>query len=144
MFPSEFEKPEQSPGFLLWQVSNQWQRLQREALAKLDLTHVQFVLLASTHWLEQQQEVSQSLLAEHAKTDPMMTSQVVRTLEKKGLIVRAPHPTDARARRLETTVKGRKILKEAMKVVEKMDKLYFSKLEGGVKTLNSLLLNLIK
>ncbi len=40
----EFKHPDQSPGFLLWQLTNQWQRLQRSALAKLNLTHGQFVV----------------------------------------------------------------------------------------------------
>src|SRR3546814_15453085 len=39
-------RPENSPGFLLWQVTNQWQRRLRATLEPLGLTHVQFVLLA--------------------------------------------------------------------------------------------------
>ncbi len=124
-FPSEFEKPEQSPGFLLWQVSNEWQRKQREALSTVGLTHVQFVLLASIHWLEAQGAVTQSALASHANTDPMMTSQVVRTLQNKGLIVRSPHPEDSRALQLVTTALGRKSFEEAIVIVEGVDRDYF-------------------
>ena len=43
--------PEDSPGFLLWHVTLRWQRDIAAALAPLDLTHVQFVLLATTWWL---------------------------------------------------------------------------------------------
>ena len=43
--------PQNSPGFLLWHVTLRWQRDIAAALAPLDLTHVQFVLLASTWWL---------------------------------------------------------------------------------------------
>jgi hypothetical protein len=39
--------PDKSPGFLLWQVTLRWQRKVTIALAPLDLTHVQFVLLAT-------------------------------------------------------------------------------------------------
>lgn len=46
-----FEKPEENSGYLLWQVSNLWQRKMKEALAAHSLTHVQFALLAATHWL---------------------------------------------------------------------------------------------
>lgn len=39
--------PATSPGFLLWHVTLRWQRAITAALRPLDLTHVQFVLLAS-------------------------------------------------------------------------------------------------
>ena len=44
---TEYEAAEDSPGLLLWQVTNRWQSAQRAALKPLGLTHVQFVLLAS-------------------------------------------------------------------------------------------------
>ena len=131
-FPSKFSTPQQSPGFLLWQVTNRWQRLQRDALVQLDLTHVQFVLLAGIVWLEAKgEELSQVKLAEHAQTDIMMTSQVVRALEKKELITRSQHPRDTRALLLQSTKKGRKLIAEALPVVEQVDQEFFSKLVGG-------------
>jgi DNA-binding MarR family transcriptional regulator len=126
---SEFSTPEESPGFLLWQVCNAWQRKQREALAALSLTHVQFVLLASTAWLERAHpHLTQAKLAAQAKTDPMMTSQVLRTLEKLGHIKRSHHPSDTRAFCLSTTPKGRKILEKALLVVENVDRAFFASL----------------
>jgi DNA-binding MarR family transcriptional regulator len=54
------------------------------SLAPLDLTHVQFVLLACTWWLNRQGErPTQVRLASQAGTDIKMTSQVVRSLEKQ-------------------------------------------------------------
>jgi hypothetical protein len=79
---SRFERADDSPGFLLWQLTNLWQQRMRSALAPLGITHVQFVLLASVAWLENSDKlVSQASLSRHAHTDVMMTSQVVRTLE---------------------------------------------------------------
>jgi hypothetical protein len=46
-------KPNDSPGFLLWHATLRWQRGIAEALAPLDLTHVQFVLLACAWWLNE-------------------------------------------------------------------------------------------
>ena len=78
-----------------------------EALEPLGITHVQFVLLASTWWLcENAEPPRQRDLAEHAGTDPMMTSQVVRALEAKGLLVRGVDPDDRRAWRLTVTREG--------------------------------------
>ena len=48
--------PEESPGFLLWHVTLRWQREIAAALAPLDLTHVQFALLAATWWLNSRGE----------------------------------------------------------------------------------------
>jgi hypothetical protein len=46
--------PSESPGFLLWHATLRWQRGIAQALAPLDLTHVQFVLLACTWWLNEE------------------------------------------------------------------------------------------
>lgn len=47
-------RPQDSPGFLLWRSTLRWQRTIIAALRPLELTHVQFVLLASTWWLTEQ------------------------------------------------------------------------------------------
>lgn len=130
-FPSRFSGPRQSPGFLLWQVSNLWQKRQRDALKTVNLTHVQFVLLAGIAWLESQgRAVSQAMLADHAKTDIMMTSQVVRSLEKKRLITREKHPKDTRALLLQITEEGGEVLKKSLPIVEEVDGSFFQELEN--------------
>lgn len=120
--------PEESPGFLLWQVTNRWQAAQRAALKPFDLTHVQFVLLATLTWLDAEGPVSQRELAGHAATDPMMTSQVLRALEQRGLVRRAAHPTDGRARSLTTTGRGRALANRAVVAVEACDDDFFATL----------------
>jgi DNA-binding MarR family transcriptional regulator len=125
---SEFTHVAESPGLLLWQVTNAWQAAQRAALSPFDLTHVQFVLLASLTWHQEDQPVTQRQLAQHARADPMMTSQVLRTLEAKGLIERRPHPTDARARALTVTAAGLDLANRANAAVEQVDREYFSAL----------------
>lgn len=139
-FPSAFATPQESPGFLLWQVSNAWQRIQRETLAELGLTHVQFVLLAGVVWLhEEEAPLTQARLATHARIDVMMTSQVLRTLEAKKLIRRTPHPTDARAKALAPTEAGRDLARRAVDRVERGDARFFAALGGEVKELTGLL-----
>ncbi len=46
-----FAQTEESPGYLLWQVSMLWQRKMKRGLDEIGLTHTQFVLLASLGWL---------------------------------------------------------------------------------------------
>ena len=119
----------QSPGFLLWRVTLAWQRLMRAALAPHDLTHVQFVLLASTWWLARSGEPpTQRELADQAGTDTMMTSQVVRKLAERGLLERTEDPADARAKRLRVTESGLVLVAKAPKDVEAADAEFFGKL----------------
>ena len=117
---------EDSPGLLLWQVNNQWQAAQRAALKPFDLTHMQFVLLASLSWLNTDGPVTQKELGEHVASHPMMTSQVLRGLEKRGLVERAPHPDDGRARALAPTKTGRALANKAVVAVEACDDEFFA------------------
>jgi DNA-binding MarR family transcriptional regulator len=124
---TEFDEAEDSTGLALWRVTNRWQSAQRAALQPFDLTHVQFVLLASLTWLEAEAP-TQAELAAHAGTDPMMTSQVLRALEGKSLVERRPHPTDGRARLLAVTEEGRNLANRAIIAVEACDALFFGSL----------------
>ena len=125
-----FDTPDDSPGLLLWQVTNRWQAAVRAALKPYGLTHVQFVLLASLSWLHGAGggPVTQRALADHAATDPMMTSQVVRALADRGLLRREPHPGDARARSLTPTPEGAALADRAVASVEACDASFFAAL----------------
>ena len=68
--PSIFSlRAEESSGFLLWQVGMLWQRGIKKVLQPFDLTHPQFVLLASAQWFAQQgKEITQVSLANFTKS----------------------------------------------------------------------------
>ncbi|MFI5342890.1 MAG: MarR family winged helix-turn-helix transcriptional regulator [Chlamydiales bacterium] len=126
---SHFEGPEQSPGFLLWQVSTKWRREIETALATLNLTHPQFVLLASLGWLTRHQaDVTQVELARHCSTDVNMTSQVLRSLEQKGYLERHRRQGDERSKFPRLTEKGAKLVEQAIPLVEKVDDHFFGQL----------------
>ncbi len=55
----------------------------------------------------------------------MMTSQVLRTLETKGLVKRHREPSDPRAFSLSLTEEGRSVTKKAVKIVENVDFAFF-------------------
>jgi DNA-binding MarR family transcriptional regulator len=129
---SGFESAEESPGLLLWQVTNRWQAAQRAALKPYDLTHVQFVLLAALTYLQADGPVTQKALAGTAATDPMMTSQVLRALEERGLVHRPAHPTDRRARAVAVTEAGRDLANQAVVAVEACDAAFFAGLGGDL------------
>jgi DNA-binding MarR family transcriptional regulator len=81
----------------------------------------QFVLLAVLWWFVTVagERPSQRALAEQAGTDPMMTSQVVRALERKD-------PADSRALQLELTPAGKRLAVKAIAVVEVADAAFFA------------------
>jgi DNA-binding MarR family transcriptional regulator len=120
-------EPSQSPGFLLWHATLRWQRGIAGALAPLDLTHVQFVLLACAWWLNDHGDPpNQVAIAAQAGTDVKMTSQVLRTLERKGLLEREVDAADTRARRVRVTKRGAALAPRAIAVVEEVDARFFA------------------
>lgn len=135
-----YQSPEQSPGYGLWVVSNRWQRQINQALAELDLTHLQFVLLASLAWLGTRKEpVTQVELARHAGAEPMTVSNALKLLIKKGCVHRQPHTTDTRAKDLTLTAAGRALGAAAVARVEAVDRAFFEVLgpEGEQRLLEA-------
>lgn len=126
--PSQYEGPNESPGFLLWRVSNAWQREQRIALERFGLTHTQFVVLAVATWFGREEPLTQARLSQLTGSDPMTTSQVVRVLQKAGYFMRENHPTDTRAKVIVVSEAGRALAAKALRAVETTDEEFFSSL----------------
>ncbi|WP_131747324.1 MarR family transcriptional regulator [Frankia sp. Cppng1_Ct_nod] len=121
--------PAESPGFLLWHVTLRWQRAVTEALGPLGLTHVQFVLLACTWWLnEHGQQPNQVAIATQAATDIRMTSQILSKLERKGLVARHADTRDTRAKVITVTDRGAALAQQAIVIVEQVDSDFFGTL----------------
>lgn len=129
-----FNKPEDSPGFLLWQISMLWQRKIKNELDKIGLTHTQFVLLAALGWISKSNKiVTQADIANQSKTDKMMVSKVLKTLEVKGFIERSNHQTDPRAKSIILTKNGSIIIQKALIVVHEVDDKYFNSISSPQK-----------
>ncbi len=105
--PTRVAGPAESPGFLLWKISNAWQRRQRMALQPYGLTHSQFVVLATATWFGASETLTQSRISQLSGIDPMTTSQVLRALEAASLIQRVDHPKDPRANQVDHGHAGR-------------------------------------
>jgi len=138
---TRYEGPAASPGFALWRVAAIWQRAVRAALLEVDLTHAQFVLLVSSAWLQASSDepVTQALVSAHANTDAVMTSEVLRTLERKKLLRRLPHSTDARAKQIVLTAAGTKLSRRAIALVEAVDEAFFGEPGDELKALARLI-----
>lgn len=129
----KYSDKQQSPGFLLWQVTMLWQRTVKRELDGLDLTHIQFVLLSVLNHLSKTKAIiTQVDIAENSKVDRMMTSKVLRALEEKGFILREKHPTDTRALTLTLKKEGFNVLKKAIPLVENIDLKFFGVSEKNI------------
>jgi DNA-binding MarR family transcriptional regulator len=73
----------------------------------------------------------------------MMTSQVLRVLEARGLVRRAPHPGDKRARALAVTSAGRALATRAGVAVEACDDAFFAVLGEDARALTQTLASLL-
>jgi DNA-binding MarR family transcriptional regulator len=117
-----FSDPENNGGFVMWQVSMLWQRKLKSELDKLDITHAQFLLLAALDYLSGQKNiVSQQDLAKHIRIDKMMTSKILRTMQKKGLLTRKKNKMDTRSKTLVLSEEGNETLAKGLKAVDKVD-----------------------
>jgi DNA-binding MarR family transcriptional regulator len=140
-----FKMPEDSPGYLLGQLTMLWQRKQKRVLDPLDLTHTQFVLLCALAWLSRESDkVTQVDIANQGNADRMMVSKVLRTLEEKKFITRHEHPTDTRAKTIKLTPDGEMVLQKAIICVETVDLDFFNKLGKDLKNFNSKMVALIE
>lgn len=121
--------PVRSFGFRLWHVQHAWARRLEAALAPLDLTHMQYVVLRAADYLARLGErPAQARLAECLATDRMMISKVLRLLENKGLVVRAVHPDDTRANHVVLTEAGRRTLGQALDLAMAAQDEFFGRL----------------
>lgn len=140
-----FKSPEDSPGYLLGQLTMLWQRRQKKVLDPLDLTHTQFVLMAALAWLSRENDaVTQVDIARQSNADRMMVSKVLRTLEEKKFITRQEHEKDTRAKTIRLTTSGEIVLQKALKEVESTDLEFFAILETKLSSFNAVMSKLIE
>lgn len=128
-----------SLGFMLWHTTLRWQRGVDSALAPFSLTHAQFLLLASAWWLSRDNAVpNQRQVAEHAGVGEVMASQVLRVLERNGLLERTPHPEDSRGKALRVTDRGRQLAEHAVVALDEWDAQFFAATTSQAELLASL------
>lgn len=121
-----FERPEYSPGFLLWQTMVTWQRLIKKGLDRYNISHAQFVIMANVLWFEGVQQIpTQILIVRSTKLDKMTVSKSLKKLVAQGLIKRSEHKEDTRAKSVYLTAKGKALASKLVPIVEKIDHDFF-------------------
>ena len=118
--------PEKAVGFVMWRIVGRYQREMDRALFAVDLTHLQFVLLALVAWAGRSGEaVTQIELARSGGIQPMQVSQTLQVLEIKKLLSRTRSCTDTRAKRVEVTKVGLSRLREALPLAIRVQRRLF-------------------
>ena len=105
--------------------------------AAYGITADQFVLLAT---LARGQAMTQRELAARMTSDPSTVRAMLVLLEKQGLVSRAAHPTDARARTVTLTKTGVRTFRQAFEAGQEVrDQMAESLSASETRTLLSLL-----
>lgn len=140
-FPSKYQgSSDHSIGLSFIKVYNLWHRQIKSALSNIGLTHPQFVVIASLGYLAQfNQEITQVNIADKSDIDVMTVSTIIKNLEKKNLIKRTPSIQDTRAKSVQLTAEGTKIMMTAMEIVEEIDIRFFGQLGDQQDSFNQLL-----
>jgi DNA-binding MarR family transcriptional regulator len=126
--PFGFEKPEDSPGFLLWQTTIIWQRMIKKELDVYNISHAQFVIMATLFWFQEHKyDTNQTLIINITKLDKMTVSKSIKKLVLMNLINRIEDTNDSRAKKISLTHEGKKLLNKLIPIVEKIDSKFFNK-----------------
>jgi MarR family transcriptional regulator, organic hydroperoxide resistance regulator len=116
-------------GSFIWRLALKWRVAVDRALAPIDLTHAQYVFLASLYGLSRQgKRPSQRALAEFSGLEPMYISKLARALEQAGFLMREPNSADPRAFHLTLTNRGEEIMQVAFARVSELHDLLLAPL----------------
>ena len=124
-------------------VYNKWHFIIKKELKKINLTHPQFVVLASLDSLSQNgNEVTQIMISKLSGIDVMTVSQILNLLEKYYFVKRKEHSRDTRAKAVTLNKKGEEILQKAIPLVEQIDEFFFGKLNNDEEEFKHFLIRL--
>lgn len=123
-----FDRAEDSPGFLLWQTTMIWQRQIKKALEAYNISHAQFVILATLLWFDAHDyDTTQVSIVNWTKLDKMTVSKSLKKLAALKLVHRIEHETDTRAKSVNLTDKGKTMAAKLVPLVEGIDSNFFGK-----------------
>lgn len=143
--PFGFDTPEDSPGFLLWQTTMIWQRQIKRALEIYDISHAQFVIMATLMWFgAHEYETTQGLIVSQTKLDKMTVSKSLKKLVILGLVTRIEHSKDTRAKIVSLTAQGGEMVRILVPIIEGIDAKFFSSAKSEEKQFITILGKLIK
>lgn len=104
--------------YLIGRLDHALIRRMLDVLTPLGLTVSQYTALS---FLDSQDQVSNAQLAERTLVSPQSANEIVKQMNEKGWIERAPDPFHGRVVRLSTTVAGKALLQQAHSAIAKLE-----------------------
>jgi DNA-binding MarR family transcriptional regulator len=129
-------------GYALMHAAQTWRTEATAILRPHGLTVPQFLVVMALYRQSRHEwaALTQSEVGTRLGMDANTTSQIVRGLETRGVLARARHPEDARARSLTLTAAGHEIARVASADARALNDRYFSALDPDqLATLGQLL-----
>ena len=117
-------------GYLIKRIQHETQKSMDVALRKLKLTTSQYSAL---NQLEENPGLSNADLARKSFLTPQTMNQIILILEKKDLIKKNNHPSNAKIQEIYLSLKGENILKKAHLVVSDVEEILFKDLNEKEK-----------
>ncbi len=115
---SSIRGPENSVGFWLWRLSLMYQRRVEPVLDEVDLTHLQFLILVLSAWLQNSAPpVRQSDIVAISGVQAAQVSLMVKSMKAKKLLTQRTDKDDTRVRHIELTKAGIAALARATPVM---------------------------
>jgi len=131
---SEIKNKNESLGFLIWQLSNLWQRNVNSLLLKHNLTHAQYAVLDAINSLStNSKNIAQNKVCEFAGTDKMMTSKIISSLQEKKFAKRVENKEDLRSNSILITEKGKTACLKSKAELKIFEAKFFSSLDKKEK-----------
>lgn len=123
----------EGPSFTFSQAYFTWKRITDRAMEAIGLTHTQYVFMGTLFELEKHNDkATQNDLARLTNSDVTMTSQILRTLQKRGLVLREQIDGDERAKYSSLSPAGKKLVKKAAEIMKINEKEYFAPIENDM------------
>ena len=120
---SSIRGPENSVGFWLWRLSLMYQRRVEPVLEDLDLTHLQFLILVLSAWLQTSAPpVRQSDIVSISGVQAAQVSLMIKSLKAKKLLTQRTGKDDSRVRHIELTEAGIASLARATPVMGELQR----------------------
>ena len=141
----EIEDLETNTGLLMLQVSNLWKDYHDKVLKKYHgLSHIQYAVLAGIYSLNNKKQVTQTLIVQHTRIDPMTISQIFKQLESKDYISQTNHPADDREKVVHLTQKGKDLVSQVLGAIVETDGKFFKSLGENAGHFNNYLKTLLE
>jgi len=118
--PATTDSPQLPSGlcYLIGRLDHALTRRMLDALSPLGLTVSQYTALS---FLDSQEQISNAQLAERTLISPQSANEMVKQMDEKGWIERAPDPFHGRVVRLSVTVAGKALLQQAHAAVARLE-----------------------